>query len=198
MAFSLLANVAVEKRDISLAGRIISQFPKYLSPEQRQADELSELGALCNTKEANIIKLPNISASIPQLNDAITELRTKGYDIPMYVPKPTTDKERVIHSRYSKVLGSAVVCMSLRRTNGYNSFARFYLKNPVLREGNSDRRVAAPVKNYAKKNPHTMGGWSRASKSHVAHMNKGNSYYHSIDIQMLEIIILIGRRFLCE
>lgn len=154
--YAAKAGISVEKSDISLAGRIIAQFPKYLTPEQRQTDSLAELGELCSKKDANIIKLPNVSASIPQLNDAIIELRTKGYDIPMYVSKPTNDKERVIHSRYSKVLGSAV--------------------NPVLREGNSDRRVAAPVKNYAKKNPHTMGGWSRASRSHVAHMTKGDFY----------------------
>ncbi len=104
-----VAGISVEKSDISLAGRIISQFPKYLTPEQRQSDSLAELGELCSSKDANIIKLPNVSASIPQLNDAIIELRTKGYDIPMYVSKPTNDKERVIHSRYSKVLGSAVV-----------------------------------------------------------------------------------------
>ena len=105
----------MEKSDISLAGRIISQFPKYLTPEQRQNDELAALGTLCSTKEANIIKLPNVSASIPQLNDAITELRTKGYDIPLYVANPSNDKERIIHSRYSKVLGSAVVSYNLSK-----------------------------------------------------------------------------------
>ena len=109
------AGITVEKSDISLAGRIIAQFPKYLTPEQRQSDSLAELGELCSKKDANIIKLPNISASIPQLNDAIIELRTKGYDIPMYVAKPTNDKERVILSRYSKVLGSAVVWYFLKR-----------------------------------------------------------------------------------
>ena len=150
------AGIEVDKVDISLAGRIISSWPKYLTDEQRQADGLAELGELCKTKDANIIKLPNVSASIPQLNEAITELRTQGFDVPMYVAKPTTDKEKVIHERYAKVLGSAV--------------------NPVLREGNSDRRVAPPVKNYAKKNPHTLGGWSRASRSHVAHMDKGDFY----------------------
>jgi isocitrate dehydrogenase len=150
------AGIEVEKVDISLAGRIISSWPKYLTDEQRQGDGLAELGELCKTKDANIIKLPNVSASIPQLNEAITELRTQGFDVPMYVAKPTTDKEKVIHERYAKVLGSAV--------------------NPVLREGNSDRRVAPPVKNYAKKNPHTLGGWSRASRSHVAHMDKGDFY----------------------
>ena len=107
-----------------------------MTEEQRIPDHLNELGELCKQPDANIIKLPNISASLPQLNDAITELRTKGYDIPMYVVKPVSEKDKVIHARYAKVLGSAV--------------------NPVLREGNSDRRVAAPVKAYAKKNPHTM------------------------------------------
>ncbi len=154
--FAKKAGVEVVKSDISLSARIIAQFPKYLSEEQRIPDTLAELGELCKKSEANIIKLPNISASIPQLNDAITELRTKGYDIPLYVPNPTTEKEKVIHQRYSKVLGSAV--------------------NPVIREGNSDRRVAAPVKNYAKKNPHQLGLWSKASKSHVAHMTKGDFY----------------------
>jgi isocitrate dehydrogenase len=154
--FASKAGIEVEKSDISLGARIIAQFPKYLSDEQRIRDTLGELGELCKKPEANVIKLPNISASLPQLNEAITELRTKGYDIPLYVANPTTEKEKVIHSRYSKVLGSAV--------------------NPVIREGNSDRRVAPPVKNYAKKNPHTLGLWSRASKSHVAHMTRGDFY----------------------
>jgi isocitrate dehydrogenase len=155
-AFAAKADIEVETADISLASRIISQFPKYLTNEQRQVDTLAELGNLCKEPEANIIKLPNVSASLPQLNEAIAELRTKGYDVPLFVSNPTTEKERVIHARYAKVLGSAV--------------------NPVLREGNSDRRVAAPVKNYAKKNPHSMGGWSRASRSHIAHMTKGDFY----------------------
>ena len=115
------AGIEVEKVDISLAGRIIAAWPKYLSDEHKVPDGLAELGILCKKPEANIIKLPNVSASLPQLNSAITELRTKGYDVPMYVANPTTEKEKVIHSRYAKVLGSAV--------------------NPVLREGNSDRRV---------------------------------------------------------
>jgi isocitrate dehydrogenase len=150
------AEIDVELCDISLAARIVAQFPKYLTEEQKQSDTLAELGELCKKPEANIIKLPNISASVPQLNEAISELRMKGYDVPIYVPHPNTEKEKVIHSRYAKVLGSAV--------------------NPVIREGNSDRRVAPPVKNYAKKNPHTMGGWSKASRSHVAHMDKGDFY----------------------
>jgi isocitrate dehydrogenase len=119
-------------------------------------DTLAELGELCTKPEANIIKLPNVSASVPQLIEAITELRTQGYDVPLYVAHPKTDAEKAIHAAYAKVLGSAV--------------------NPVLREGNSDRRVAAPVKSYAKKNPHSMGSWSRASRSHVAHMDKGDFY----------------------
>lgn len=134
----------------------MSQFPKYLSEEQRVPDMLAELGDICKTPDANVIKLPNISASLPQLNDAITELRTKGYDVPLYVSKPNTEKEKVIHARYSKVLGSAV--------------------NPVLREGNSDRRVASPVKAYAQKNPHQMGAWSKGSRSHVSYMTKGDFY----------------------
>lgn len=154
--FANKAGIVVEKSDISLSARIISQFPKYLTAAQQIPDTLGKLGELCKTPSANIIKLPNISASLPQLNEAITELRTKGYDVPMYVANPTTEKEKTIHSRYAKVLGSAV--------------------NPVLREGNSDRRVAAPVKNYAKKNPHTLGMWSRASRSHVAHMMQGDFY----------------------
>lgn len=154
--FASKASIDIETSDISLAARIVAQFPKYLTDEQRIPDNLAELGQLCKQPDANIIKLPNISASLPQLNDAIAELRTKGYDVPLYVSAPTTEKEKVIHSRYAKVLGSAV--------------------NPVIREGNSDRRVAAPVKNYAKKNPHTMGTWSKASRSHVAHMERGDFY----------------------
>lgn len=150
------ANIAVETSDISLAGRVISQFPKYLTEDQYVPDELARLGELAKTPEANIVKLPNVSASIPQLNDCIDELRSKGYDIPLYKADPTTPKERTIKERYAKVLGSAV--------------------NPVLREGNSDRRVAAPVKAYAQKNPHNMSSWSRASRSHVAHMDKGDFY----------------------
>ena len=154
--FAAKAGIEVVLSDISLAARVIAAWPKYLKEEQYIHDTLSELGELCTKPEANIIKLPNISASIPQLNACITELRTQGYDVPLYVPNPTTEKEKVIHSRYAKVLGSAV--------------------NPVIREGNSDRRVAAPVKAYARKNPHQMGSWSKASRSHVAHMTKGDFY----------------------
>ena len=155
-AFSKPANLAVETRDISLAGRIISSFPEFLEPSQRQSDDLQELGELAKTPEANIIKLPNISASIPQLNEAIKELQDQGYAVPDFPVNPANEKEEDIKARYSKVLGSAV--------------------NPVLREGNSDRRVAAPVKAYAQKNPHSMGEWKKDSKSHVAHMSGGDFY----------------------
>jgi len=155
-AFAAPAGIAIETRDISLAGRIIAQFPERLEPEQRRADDLAELGELAKTPEANIIKLPNISASVPQLRAAIAELKSQGYDLPDYPAEPATGAERGIHARYSKVLGSAV--------------------NPVLREGNSDRRVAAPVKAYAKANPHSMGKWSADSASHVAHMTAGDFY----------------------
>ena len=155
-AFTAPAGVIVETRDISLAGRIIAQFPERLTLDQRQPDDLAELGELAKTPAANIIKLPNISASIPQLTAAIAELKQQGYDVPDYPAEPETDEEREIHARYSKVLGSAV--------------------NPVLREGNSDRRVAAPVKAYARKNPHSMGAWSPDSGTHVAHMSAGDFY----------------------
>ena len=154
--FTKAAGVEVELKDISLAGRIIANFPDNLTAEQRQGDALAELGRLAKTPEANIIKLPNISASIPQLTAAIAELQAKGYDVPDFPEEPQDDAERQIRDRYAKVLGSAV--------------------NPVLREGNSDRRVAPPVKQYAKKNPHSMGRWSTDSKSHVAHMSDGDFY----------------------
>lgn len=155
-AFTRAADVQVETRDISLAGRIIASFPDNLTDEQKQSDDLAELGELAKTPEANIIKLPNISASIPQLNAAITELQSQGYDLPAYPDEPKNDAERAIRDRYAKVLGSAV--------------------NPVLREGNSDRRVAGPVKQYAKNNPHSMGAWSSDSQSRVAHMEDGDFY----------------------
>ena len=155
-AFTRAADVQVETRDISLAGRIIANFPDNLTDEQKQNDDLAELGELAKTPEANIIKLPNISASIPQLKAAITELRSQGYDLPYYPDEPENDAERAIRDRYAKVLGSAV--------------------NPVLREGNSDRRVAAPVKQYAKNNPHSMGAWNSNSQSRVAHMDDGDFY----------------------
>ena len=155
-AFSAAAGIAVETRDISLSGRIIANFPDFLQSEQRIADALAELGELANQPDANIIKLPNISASIPQLKAAIKELQQKGYALPDYPAEPKDDKERDIKSRYDKIKGSAV--------------------NPVLREGNSDRRAPASVKQYAKKNPHSMGAWSASSKSHVAHMHSGDFY----------------------
>ena len=155
-AFASAADVAIETRDISLSGRIIANFPEYLTEEQRMGDALTELGGLAKTPEANIIKLPNISASIPQLTAAISELQALGYAVPDYPADPQTDEEKKIKATYAKVLGSAV--------------------NPVLREGNSDRRAPASVKNYAKKNPHSMGTWSSTSKSHVAHMSGGDFY----------------------
>ncbi len=155
-AFAAPAGIPIETRDISLAGRILAQFPEWLKPEQRQADDLAELGELAKTPEANIIKLPNISASVPQLTDAIAELKSQGYALPDYPAEPANDKERDIHARYGKVLGSAV--------------------NPVLREGHSDRRVALSVKEYARKNPHSMGAWRKDSGTHVAHMTAGDFY----------------------
>ena len=155
-AFTEPAGIVVETRDISLAGRIIAAFPEYLKPEQRQPDDLAELGELAKTPDANIIKLPNISASVPQLTAAIKELQAQGYALPNYPEEPKDETEKSIRARYSKILGSAV--------------------NPVLREGNSDRRVATSVKEYARKHPHSMGAWSPNSKSHVAHMNDGDFY----------------------
>ena len=157
-AFTKAAGVVVETRDISVAGRIIANFPENLTESQRQPDELAYLGELTQKPEANIIKLPNVSASIPQLKAAIKELQEQGYKLPDYPEAPKTDAEKEINARYAKCLGSAV--------------------NPVLREGNSDRRVAASVKQYAKKHPHKMGAWSTDSKTHVAHMNAGD-FYHS-------------------
>jgi isocitrate dehydrogenase len=155
-AFTKTANIDVETRDISLAGRILSNFPEYLKDDQKVADNLAELGQLATTPEANIIKLPNVSASIPQLKEAITELQSHGYAIPNFVEEPQNDTEKEIKVKYSKVLGSAV--------------------NPVLREGNSDRRAPKAVKNYAKHNPHSMGTWNADSKTEVAHMIEGDFY----------------------
>ncbi|MHC4875831.1 MAG: NADP-dependent isocitrate dehydrogenase [Planctomycetota bacterium] len=155
-AFTRSSGIRVDKQDISLSGRIIANFPESLTDEQRQNDALTELGQLCLTPEANIIKLPNISASIPQLTAAIKELQEHGYNVPNFPDEPQTDEEKEIRARYAKVLGSAV--------------------NPVLREGNSDRRVAGPVKEFAKKNPHSMGAWSADSKSHVASMSEGDFF----------------------
>ncbi len=155
-AFTRAAGVVVETRDISLAGRILAGFPDRLTPERRQPDDLAELGQLAKTPDANIIKLPNISASIPQLKAAIKELQQQGYAVPDYPEDPQNDAEKAIKAAYAKVLGSAV--------------------NPVLREGNSDRRVATSVKQYAKSHPHSMGAWSKDSTSHVSHMSGGDFY----------------------
>jgi isocitrate dehydrogenase len=155
-AFTKAADIEVETRDISLAGRILANFPENLSDDQKQSDDLAYLGELAKTPEANIIKLPNISASIPQLTAAIKELQSQGYNIPDYPADPKNDTEKDAKARYAKILGSAV--------------------NPVLREGNSDRRVADAVKEYAKKHPHSMGKWSSDSKTHVAHMTGGDFY----------------------
>ncbi|SDG67624.1 NADP-dependent isocitrate dehydrogenase [Dyella sp. 333MFSha] len=155
-AFAGTAGVAVETRDISLAGRILAQFPDRLTAEQKIGDHLAELGELATTPEANIIKLPNISASVPQMKAAIRELQSQGYKLPDYVDAPSTDEEKEINARYGKAMGSAV--------------------NPVLREGNSDRRAPLSVKNYARKHPHRMGKWSPESKSHVSHMEGGDFY----------------------
>merc|ERR1719478_464996 len=143
-------------KDISVAGRVLAQFPEKLSEAQRVPDELTNLGELAKTPGANIIKLPNISASIPQLKGCIAELQAKGYPIPDFPEDPKTDEEKAAKAAYAKVLGSAV--------------------NPVLREGNSDRRAAGPVKNYAKKYPHKMGPWKKDSKSHVSHMTQGDFF----------------------
>lgn len=155
-AIASSADIAIETRDISLAGRILANFPENLRPEQRVSDDLSELGELAKTPAANIIKLPNISASIPQLKAAIAELQSQGYAVPDYPEDPQNEAEAAIKKRYAKVLGSAV--------------------NPVLREGNSDRRVAGPVKAYAKAHPHSMGEWSANSQTRVAHMSDGDFY----------------------
>ncbi|MBB4733687.1 NADP-dependent isocitrate dehydrogenase [Xanthomonas arboricola] len=155
-AYTDTAGIVVETRDISLAGRILSLFPEHLSDAQKIADDLGELGELATTPEANIIKLPNISASVPQLKAAIAELQGQGYALPAYPDTPKDDAEKDIKARYDKVKGSAV--------------------NPVLREGNSDRRAPLSVKNYARKHPHRMGKWSSDSKSHVAHMDDGDFF----------------------
>ncbi|WP_322802866.1 NADP-dependent isocitrate dehydrogenase [Vibrio alfacsensis] len=157
-SFTASSGINVDTRDISLAGRIIANFPEHLKQEQRIGDALAELGELAKTPQANIIKLPNISASIPQLKTAIKELQAKGYALPNYPEEPSTYEEEAIKATYDKIKGSAV--------------------NPVLREGNSDRRAPLSVKNYAKKNPHSMGAWSADSKSHVASMT-GSDFFGS-------------------
>ena len=155
-AFTASSDIDVETRDISLAGRVLASFPEALRADQQIADHLAELGKLATTPEANIIKLPNISASVPQLKATVKELQDQGYAIPDYPENPSTDAEKETRARYDKVKGSAV--------------------NPVLREGNSDRRAPLSVKNYARKHPHKMGAWSSDSKAHVAHMSSGDFY----------------------
>ena len=171
--FTSSSNILVETRDISLAGRILSLFPECLNEEQIVADDLAELGELVKKPEANIIKLPNISASVPQLMAAIKELQSKGYNIPDFPKKPSTQEEKYIQSKYNKIKGSAV--------------------NPVLREGNSDRRAPKAVKNYAKNNPHSMGKWSSDSKTHVATMDKGDFMHNekSLTIQKADSVSIV-------
>ncbi|NOX08206.1 MAG: NADP-dependent isocitrate dehydrogenase [Gammaproteobacteria bacterium] len=163
-AFTQAADITIEPRDISLASRILTNFPEYIDENQRQDDALTELGELAKAPTANIIKLPNISASIPQLIAAIKELQAQGYKIPDYPAEASSETNQAIKDRYARILGSAV--------------------NPVLREGNSDRRVAAPVKEYAQNNPHSMGEWSADSKSHVASMSDGDFYSSEKSIVM--------------
>ena len=170
----------VERSDISVAARILGNFPEYLTPEQRVPDTLTELGKKTLEPDANIIKLPNISASVPQLVAAIKELQGKGYKIPDYPGDPKTDEEKAIKARYAKCIGSAV--------------------NPVLREGNSDRRAPRAVKEYARKNPHSMAEWAQASRTHVSHMHSGDFYHgeksmtldHARDVKM-ELITKSGK-----
>ncbi|MFM0318766.1 NADP-dependent isocitrate dehydrogenase [Paraburkholderia nemoris] len=178
--FAAAAGIDVTTSDISLAGRILGEFPEFLTEAQRVPDSLSELGRLTLLPDTNIIKLPNISASVHQLVGAIKELQAKGYAVPDFPEEPKTDVEKAIRQRYSRCLGSAV--------------------NPVLREGNSDRRAPAAVKNYARKNPHSMGEWSMASRTHVAHMKHGDFYHgeksmtvdHARDVKM-ELLTQSGK-----
>jgi isocitrate dehydrogenase len=165
-AFTKAAGVSFELRDISLAGRIIAAFPEQLTAQQKQADDLAELGALAKTPEANIIKLPNVSASLPQLQAAIKELQSQGYKLPDYPENPKTDAEKESRMRYDKIKGSAV--------------------NPVLREGNSDRRAPLSVKQHTRKHPHKMGAWSSDSKTHVAHMKGGDFYSNEKSVTLTE------------
>ena len=155
-AFTGPAGIEIETRDISLAGRILANFPESLTEAQKQSDDLAYLGKLCLEPTTNIIKLPNISASVPQLKAAIAELQSKGYGIPEFPDNPQSDAEKEIKTRYAKVMGSAV--------------------NPVIREGNSDRRSTKSVKDYARANPHKMGAWASDSKAHVASMTGGDFF----------------------
>ena len=175
--FSYLSDVDIVPCDISVAGRVLAAFPEFLDEKQRVPDNLAHLGKLALQPDCSIVKLPNISAPINQLQDCIAELRAKGYNVPLYPTEPQTDEERDIQSRYQKIAGSAV--------------------NPVLREGNSDRRVAAPVKAYAQKNPHPMGLWSKASRTHVAHMSSGDFFESEQSVIMekdtsVEIVLVDG------
>ncbi|WP_296313947.1 NADP-dependent isocitrate dehydrogenase [Winogradskyella sp. UBA3174] len=165
-AFTKSSGISIETKDISLAARLLAVFPDYLTEDQRVSDALTELGELAKSPEANIIKLPNISASMPQLTDAIEELQAKGYKIPDYPSNPSNATEKEIKIRYDKIKGSAV--------------------NPVLREGNSDRRAPKAVKNYAKKNPHSMGAWSADSKTHVSTMSKGDFAHNEKSVTLQE------------
>ncbi|MBI3153953.1 MAG: NADP-dependent isocitrate dehydrogenase [Burkholderiales bacterium] len=184
-AFTKPAGVRVETSDISVAARILGNFPEYLKPEQRLPDTLAELGKKTLEPDANIIKLPNVSASMPQLLAAIKELQAKGYPIPDYPEDPKTDEQKAIRARYGKCLGSAV--------------------NPVLREGNSDRRAPRPVKEYARKNPHSMAEWAQASRTHVSHMHGGDFYHgeksmtldRARDVKM-ELVTRSGRTLVLE
>ncbi|MEZ0388822.1 MAG: NADP-dependent isocitrate dehydrogenase, partial [Verrucomicrobium sp.] len=165
-AFTKHSGVDVEIRDISLAGRIIASFPEYLTEDQKISDALTELGGLTLQPDANIIKLPNISASIPQLKAAIAELQAQGYKLPDYPANPATDAEKEAKAKYDKIKGSAV--------------------NPVLREGNSDRRAPKAVKEYARQNPHSMGKWSADSKTSVAHMSGDDFYSNEKSVTVAE------------
>ena len=165
-AFTRTSDIEIETRDISLAGRILSNFPEFLTEDQKTADSLLELGQLATTPEANIIKLPNVSASVPQLKAAIAELQSHGYNLPNFPEEPQNDAETAIKAKYSKILGSAV--------------------NPVLREGNSDRRAPKAVKNYAKANPHSMGAWTADSKTYVASMESGDFYGSEKSVTLTE------------
>jgi isocitrate dehydrogenase len=166
-SFTKSSGIAIETKDISLAARLLAAFPDFLTEDQKVADALAELGELVKKPEANIIKLPNISASIPQLTHAIEELQAKGYKLPDYPHEPKNDTEKTIKLRYDKIKGSAV--------------------NPVLREGNSDRRAPKAVKNYAKKNPHSMGAWSKDSKTHVATMSKGDFAHNEKSVTLADV-----------
>ena len=179
-AFTRPAGIAVEPIDISLSARILSLFPEYLPEDKRVPDNLAALGQLTLKPEANIIKLPNVSASIPQLKNAIAELQEQGYPLPDYPDEPANDEEKAIQARYGKALGSAV--------------------NPVIREGNSDRRASTAVKNFARKHPHSMGKWSQASRTHVAHMREGDFYHGELsrtmekdDVLRIQLVTKDGR-----